>query len=279
MALDAPHLAALFAKDDLRVVALVDEVAYAHLNDGADAAPREHGDAEEEGIAIAEPVIGGDGVEEPTAVLTLECRCLPLLDDELRCEHGLRGVESEHAALRQPLEPVAKRGELELDARDAQLRLEALEVCCDRGRRDAAQLDVLRSHRAPRTETNDSATVRLARVAVRNARREELERRASRVVAGVGDQRRHRHLDARRTLTSPPTGMATWSIRSASAPAPLRTASAVFPDMTSFSSRKRSGRTTLRHSGRSAMPGSAWCTLKTGTIGYAGVTRGRRRRR
>lgn len=195
VARDAAFLAALLVQDQRCLLAAVVEVADGHAHGRADPDEAVEHDGEQRPVAQRQDVavLGGrvEGGKELARLRALEDRGLAFCDDQARGAYGERRVLREHAALGEVIEPVPQRrgGEFHGGLRDVQ----PFEV----GARARAgpRLGV-----APRAEAEDRAAVSLARVRVREARGEKLEREARRCLARVRDDGRQRHRDAARRV-------------------------------------------------------------------------------
>src|SRR5687767_11962623 len=121
-------------------------------------------------------------------LLALEHRRLTLAHHELRAAHAGGGVEWQHAALAEPVEPVTERGQVQLAARDTQARrFEVRKIPGDGGRRDPMKGQGRVAVLAPRGEALERTPVGVARMRVRNPRGEELERCFRRSLSGASD--------------------------------------------------------------------------------------------
>jgi hypothetical protein len=146
--------------------------------------PEQH-DGEDRLVAKADEVLAVDGVEERARFVSLEHRGLALVHDEARAAHCGGGVHGKHAALREPVQPVAKGGEVELGARHAQRLQQLLQVRRHDGGAEAVQRHLL--FVAPGAEAKHGTAICVTRMRVRNARREEIER----VLRGSAASLRH----------------------------------------------------------------------------------------
>ena len=147
-----------------------------------------------------------DAVEQLAGLLGGQHRGLAALDDMLGPAHGVRRVDGEDLADDQPVEQHADRGEVLLDGRLGGRGLQRLDIGGDVDRLDVDELDdaVLLE---PGEEMAGGPVIGHPGVLVADVGGEEFEEPARRMIAGIGDRRRHgeraaqrRRLDRRRGL-------------------------------------------------------------------------------
>ena len=175
MGRQAPLLASFLAKDEPGCIAVLLKITHLHSYDGADPNESVQHDGENRAVAQGNQAVRAiQRVEETASFIAIEDRRFAFVPRKAQSADGTRRVRRQQARAREPFEPLADAGEVQVRARGAEPLDELVEVGGDERGGEGREGDAARFQ--PAAELRHRAPVGGASMGVRDASGEELDR-------------------------------------------------------------------------------------------------------